>query len=91
MVWVVTLSDMDLSTHALTPVLIFCPFGVCLDLIGGEALASNQSLYLTKEITQGCAETHFGEYELSPSLISLSPLPSNHPKILQHFPVRSSI
>ena len=33
---------------------------------------------------------HFGEYELSPSLISLSPLPSSHPKIFQHLPVRSS-
>ena len=33
---------------------------------------------------------HFGEYELSPSLISLSPLPSSHPKIFQHLPVQSS-
>ena len=42
MIWVLSLSDMDLSTHALTPELFLCPFGVCLDLIGGEALASNQ-------------------------------------------------
>ncbi len=47
MVWVLSLSDMDLSTHALTPGRNLCPFGVYLDLIGGEALASNQSLYLT--------------------------------------------
>ena len=33
---------------------------------------------------------HFGEYELSPSLISLSPLPSGHPKAFQRLPVRSS-
>ena len=33
---------------------------------------------------------HFGEYELSPSLISLSPLPSSHPKTFQRLPVRSS-
>ena len=33
---------------------------------------------------------HFGEYELSPSLISLSPLPSVHPKAFQRLPVRSS-
>jgi hypothetical protein len=33
---------------------------------------------------------HFGEYELSPSLISLSPLPSGHPKTFQRLPVRSS-
>ena len=34
---------------------------------------------------------HFGEYELFPSLISLSPLPSTHRKIFQHFAVRSSM
>jgi hypothetical protein len=42
MVWVLSLSDMDLSTHALTPEKYLPAFGVCLDLIGGEALASNQ-------------------------------------------------
>ena len=34
---------------------------------------------------------HFGEYELSPSLISLSPLPSSHPKAFQRQLVRTSI
>ena len=34
---------------------------------------------------------HFGEYELFPSLIGLSPLPSGHPKTFQRLPVRSSI
>ena len=33
---------------------------------------------------------HFGEYELSPSLISLSPLPTVHPKTFQRLPVRPS-
>ena len=33
---------------------------------------------------------HFGEYELSPSLISLSPLPTVHPKTFQRLSVRSS-
>ena len=47
MVWVVPLSDMDLSTHALTPGINEIVFGVYQDLIGGEALASYQSLYLT--------------------------------------------
>ena len=37
---------MDLSTHALTPTVGLTAFGVYLDLIGGETLASNQSLYL---------------------------------------------
>ena len=34
---------------------------------------------------------HFGEYELFPSLIGLSPLPTGHPKTFQRLPVRSSI
>ena len=33
---------------------------------------------------------HFGEYELFPSLIGLSPLPSSHPKLFQQLPVRTS-
>ena len=46
MVWILLLSDMDLSTHALTANKQLHAFGVYQDLIGGEALASNQSLYL---------------------------------------------
>ena len=33
---------------------------------------------------------HFGEYELFPSLIGLSPLPTAHPKTFQRLLVRSS-
>ena len=46
MVWILFLSDTDVSTRALTAMQHLHAFGVCLDLIGGEALASNQSLYL---------------------------------------------
>ena len=42
MVRILLLSDADLSTRALTPGKHLAAFGVCLDLIGGEALASNQ-------------------------------------------------
>ena len=42
MVWVLSLSDMDLSTHALTAGKHFIAFGVCQELVGGEAPASNQ-------------------------------------------------
>ena len=49
MVRILLLSGMDLSTHALTPGLNLRAFGVCPDLIGGEALASDQSLYLTQK------------------------------------------
>ena len=33
---------------------------------------------------------HFGEYELSPSLIGLSLLPTSHPKTFQRLTVRAS-
>ena len=52
MVWILLLSDTDVSTRALTALHHLTPFGVCLDLIGGEALASNQSLYLTGETAE---------------------------------------
>ena len=40
MVWILLLSDADLSTRALTPALRAAAFGVRQDLTGGEALAS---------------------------------------------------
>ena len=46
MVWILLLSDVDLSTHALTAEKHYIAFGVRQDLIGGETLASNRSLYL---------------------------------------------
>ena len=49
MVRILLLSDMDLSTHALTPYIHLQAFGVWPDLIAGESLASNQSLYLLQE------------------------------------------
>ncbi len=46
MVWILFLSDTDVSTRALTADEHLHAFGVYQDLIGGETLASNQSLYL---------------------------------------------
>ena len=37
MVWVLSLSDMDLSTHALPAEKHVIAFGVCQGLVGGEA------------------------------------------------------
>ncbi len=48
MIWILFLSDTDVSTRALTAEDHLRAFGVYQDLIGGEALASNQSLYLTQ-------------------------------------------
>ena len=42
-------------------------------------------------MTRGYTSIYFGENQLSPSLIGLSPLPTAHPLIFQHQWVRSSI
>ena len=42
MVWVLSLSDLDLSTQALTAEKHYIAFGVYQELVGGEAPASNQ-------------------------------------------------
>ena len=39
--------------------------------------------------TRRCTSMHFEENQLSRGLISLSPLPTAHPRIFQHSPVRS--
>ena len=54
MVRILFLSDTDVSTRALTAAEHLYAFGVYQDLIGGEALASNQSLYLSQTITARC-------------------------------------
>lgn len=46
MVRLLCLSDTELSSRTLTLHDYIHAFGVCPDLISGEALASNQSLYL---------------------------------------------
>ena len=52
MVWILFLSDTDVSTRALTATKHLYAFGVYQDLIGGEALASNQSLYLRRSFPE---------------------------------------
>ena len=88
---VLPLSSADLSTRGLTPGQQAPVFRVWPDSTGGEALSSNQSLYPRRSIPRGCTEMHFGEYELFPSLIGLSPLPSGHPRAFQRSTVRPSI
>ena len=38
--------------------------------------------------TAGCTSMHFGENQLSPCSIGISPLPTAHPRLLQQSPVR---
>ena len=76
MVWILLLSDMDLSTHALTP---------------GITIVRIRSLSgLDRRRSPRIQSVAFGEYELSPSLISLSPLPSSHWNTFQRITMRTS-
>lgn len=49
-----------------------------------------QSLYLLQTIARGPTSIDFGENQLSPGLIGLSPLPTRHPNGFQPVPVRAS-
>ena len=49
-----------------------------------------QSLYLLYTIPRGSTSIDFGENQLSPGLIGLSPLPTSHPSGFQPTPVRAS-
>ena len=51
--------------------------------IRNSALPLNYNIYR-------CAKTHFGENQLAPSSIGISPLTTIHPLIFQHQSVRSS-
>ena len=47
-------------------------------------------LYLQKTDDGGCTSIHFGENQLSPCSIGISPLPTSPPPVLQHWWVRAS-
>ena len=42
------------------------------------------------QLRSGCTSIHFGENQLSPGSIGISPLPTGHPHVLQHRWVRAS-
>jgi hypothetical protein len=59
-------------------------------LVGGEAPAHQQCSTSARRVTGGCTSIHFGENQLSPLSIGISPLPTVHPSVLKHTPVRPS-
>ena len=65
-------------------------FGVCRRLVGGEAPAQQQCSTSTTGLVLGCTSMHFGENQLSPRSIGISPLATGHPSPLQRTPVRPS-
>jgi hypothetical protein len=90
MIWAVSLSTMELIPHSLT---------AALSLTGIRSLADFSKLVgpLGHPValpparnTRRCTKMHFGENQLSRSLIGLSPLPTDHPPGFQPWWVRAS-
>jgi hypothetical protein len=60
-------------------------------LVGGEAPAPHQCSTSSSPYSPGCTSMHFGENQLSPLSIGISPRPTVHPSGLQSTPVRPSM
>ena len=90
MVWAVSLLTMELIPHSLTSKLYNISI-LSLQRFGTElpARIRNSALPLDYNIYR-CAITHFGENQLAPNSIGISPLTTAHPLIFQHQSVRSS-
>ena len=91
MVWAVSLLTMELIPHSLTGTLkSHGVFWVCINLVQLSPPALKQCFTPPWTINYRCASTHFGENQLAPSSIGISPLPTGHPLIFQHKSVRTS-
>jgi hypothetical protein len=72
-------------SHSDVPVAVFA---VCRELVGCDTPASQQRSTPAIAYSSGCTSMHFGENQLSPCSIGISPLPTAHPSLLQQTPVR---
>src|SRR5947209_18421896 len=81
---------MKLSPHRLTHVHQVLAFAVWLGSVTSTWPRAHPSLYLQESLTRGCTSMHFGENQLSPRSIGISPLSTGHPPVLQHWWVRAS-
>ncbi len=90
MVWAVSLSTTKLSPRRLTSRRY--RDGIrSLSEVGNQHLAPSSSSALPpSDHTWSCTSIHFGENQLSPRSIGISPLSTSHPPVLQHWWVRAS-
>ena len=90
MVWAVSLSTTKLSPRRLTQTR-HAPGIRSLVEFGNQHLAPSPSSALPPVApTPGCTSMHFGENQLSPRSVGISPLSTGHPPVLQHGWVRAS-
>ena len=90
MIWAVSLSTTKLSPRRLTRAFALLAFAVCLGLVTSTWPLAHAALYLQQASPRGCTSMHFGENQLSPRSFGISPLPTSHPPVLQHWWVRAS-
>ena len=90
MVWAVSLSTTKLSPRRLTQVAYAAGIRSLVG-VGNQHLAPSPSSALPPAgTTPGCTSMHFGENQLSPRSVGISPLSTGHPPVLQHWWVRAS-
>src|ERR1041384_3108519 len=65
-------------------------FGVWLGLVGRSGPRAHPVALPPADTSRGSTSIDFGENQLSPGLIGLSPLPTSHPSGFQPTPVRAS-
>src|SRR5881275_2999299 len=90
MVWAVSLSTTKLSPRRLTQTCPLLAFAVWLGLVTSTWPRAHPALYLQQRLAPGCTSMHFGENQLSPRSVGISPLSTGHPPVLQHRWVRAS-
>src|SRR3954467_15613320 len=81
--WTLSLSDC-------LPRSISQVFGVWLGLVGRSGPRAHPVALPPANMSRGSTSIDFGENQLSPGLIGLSPLPTSHPSGFQPTPVRAS-
>jgi hypothetical protein len=89
-IWAVSLLTTKLSPRRLTHLLLLLAFAVWLSLVTSTWPLAHPALYLQQRSRSGCTSIHFGENQLSPCSIGISPLPTSPPPVLQHWWVRAS-
>src|SRR5437763_3290230 len=90
MVWAVSLLTTKLSPRRLTQTCQLLAFAVWLGLVTSTWPRAHPALYLQQRFSPGCTSMHFGENQLSPRSVGISPLSTGHPPVLQHWWVRAS-
>ena len=90
MVWAVSLSTTKLSPRRLTRLAPVVAFAVWLGLVTSTWPRAHPALYLHDVLPGGCTCMHFGENQLSPRSVGISPLSTAPPPVLQHWWVRAS-